>query len=212
MKKSIGLLCLLVSLGAIAARAASPVKLGIKGGLLLNSASLKYDNQAGNIKYDRTSSKPGFEAGVVVRAQFPGGFLIQPEVLYTHTKGVFPTDPNQVGTSQVTIKSNSIDVPVMVGWRFLKLVRVMAGPSFCFPTGEIFATDNGTGGVAPRLKDFVLGFQAGVGVDLGRFTLDARYCANLTEITDGKVSSLTIKGLEAKQKRFSFSLGYMLIK
>ena len=66
--------------------------------------------------------------------------------------------------------------------------------------------------VAPRLQNFVLGYQAGIGLDLGRLTIDARYCGNFTNITDGGVTSVSIPNLKVNEQKVAISLGYMLIK
>lgn len=210
MKKILFTLMLLSGLAT--AQAQSIFQLGLKGGLLINSSQLKYTfNNTAN--YDHSSTKPGFEFGFQARVRLPLGFLLQPEIVYSRTTGTFPLNTSNGGNAeeQLKIRSNWIEVPVLVGWKF-SIVRLMVGPSFRFPMDEVLNAGRDEAKVAPRLQNFVLGYQAGVGVDLGRLTIDARYCGNFTNITDGGVTSISIPNLKVNEQKVAISIGYMLIK
>lgn len=195
-------------------RAASPVQFGVKGGLLINSSDLKYTFSS-NHRYSESSTKPGFELGLQARVRLPLGFLIQPEVVYSRTSGSFPVETTADGTTtdeKLKVRSNWIEVPVLVGWKF-SIVRLMVGPSFRFPMDEVMNVGLKETKVAPRLDNFVMGYQAGIGVDLGRLTIDARYCGNFSKIANQqKQLDDYISGLKVREQKVAISIGYMILK
>lgn len=209
--KKILLAALLLLGGFSVAHAQSLFQFGIKGGLLINSSDLKYTFSGTQNPYDESSTKPGFELGVQARINLPLGFLLQPEIVYSRTNGSFPVDAATVGSDRLKVRSNWIEVPVLVGWKF-SIVRLMVGPSFRFPMDEVMTSGGEEAKIAPRLQNFVLGFQAGVGIDLGRLTLDARYCGNFTNITDQGIFQNYTPNLKVNERKVAISIGYMLIK
>ncbi|MDE5945103.1 MAG: PorT family protein [Rikenella sp.] len=196
-------------------RAQSVFQFGVKGGLLINSSDLKYTFSGNSERYDKSSTKPGFELGLQARVRLPMGFLLQPEIVYSRTSGSFPIDETNGGGgeygSTLKVRSNWIEVPVLVGWKF-SIVRLMVGPSFRFPMDEVMNAGLKEAKVAPRLQNFVLGYQAGVGLDLGRWTVDARYCGNITNITDKGVMEQYTPNLKVNERKVAISIGYMIIK
>lgn len=214
MKKTL-LFTLILFCGLTAVRAQSLVQFGVKGGLLVNSSDLKYTFSSNQKRYSESSTKPGFELGFQARVRLPLGFLLQPEIVYSRTSGAFPIDESNGGSAsgeKLKIRSNWIEVPVLVGWKF-SIVRLMAGPSFRFPMDEVMNAGFEEAKVAPRLDNFVMGYQAGVGIDLGRLTLDARYCGNFSNITDqGVTQNNYAPGLKVNERKVAISIGYMILK
>lgn len=216
MIKKLLLLTLTLFTGLITSLyAQSPVQVGVKGGLLINKSDLNYSNS--KIKYDQSSTKPGFEVGLQFRLNLPLGFMIQPEFVYSRVNGEFAAiqEPVVGGSSptheDINIRSNWIEVPVLLGWKF-SIVRLMAGPSFRFPMSEVVDAKNLSEKVAPRLDNFVMGYQAGIGVDLGRITIDARYCGNFTNITDDGVTKIDTPNFDVNDNKFALTIGYMILK
>ncbi|WP_300400007.1 porin family protein [uncultured Rikenella sp.] len=216
MKKTLLSICFCVA-ALSGVHAASPVQFGVKGGLLINSSDLKYTfSSADRDRYSESSTKPGFEIGLQARVRLPLGFLIQPEVVYSRTSGSFPVETKAadgtVTNDKLKVRSNWIEVPVLVGWKF-SIVRLMAGPSFRFPMDEVMNVGLKETKVAPRLDNFVMGYQAGVGVDLGRLTIDARYCGNFSKIANQQRGAEDyISGLKVKEQKVAISIGYMILK
>lgn len=198
-----------------AARAQSFFQFGVKGGLLVNSSDLQYTFSGNRDRYDKSSTKPGFELGFQARLRLTAGFLLQPEIVYSRTSGSFPIDPANGGGGEygdrLKVRSNWIEVPVLVGWKF-SIVRLMVGPSFRFPMDEVMNAGMQEAKVAPRLQNFVMGYQAGIGLDLGRLTLDARYCGNFTHITDKGVTDTYTPNLKVDERKVAISIGYMILK
>lgn len=214
MKKTL-LFTLALFCGLVTVQAQSLVQFGVKGGLLVNSSDLKYTFSSNQKRYSESSTKPGFELGFQARVRLPLGFLLQPEIVYSRTSGTFPIDESTGGSAsgeKLKVRSNWIEVPVLVGWKF-SIVRLMVGPSFRFPMDEVMNVGFEEAKVAPRLDNFVMGYQAGVGVDLGRLTIDARYCGNFTNITDEKVAQTNyVPGLKVNERKVAISIGYMILK
>ncbi len=145
-----------------------------------------------------------------------GGFMrfnlrrayIQPEFLYSTKGGTLdlsqsiggPYDP---GLYQVN--SQYLDVPLLLGARLVSTrnfnLRIFAGPMASFTIGgqglENFLNENEKTG--DYLEDILMGYHAGVGVDLGAITLDTRYewtmmgAANLQRANLGKPRSALIQ-------------------
>ncbi len=214
MKKILLAACIILG-GFSGVRAQSLFQFGIKGGLLVNSSDLKYTFSGNRDRYDKSSTKPGFELGFQARLRLPMGFLLQPEIVYSRTSGTFPIDGTNGGGGQygdkLKIRSNWIEVPVLVGWKF-SIVRLMLGPSFRFPMDEVMNAGAKEAKVAPRLQSFVMGYQAGIGIDLGRLTVDARYCGNFTNITDKGVLDIYTPNLKVNERKVAISIGYMILK
>ncbi|MCC8061984.1 MAG: PorT family protein [Rikenellaceae bacterium] len=214
MKKILLAACIILG-GFSGVRAQSLFQFGVKGGLLVNSSDLKYTFSGNRDRYDKSSTKPGFELGFQARLRLPLGFLLQPEIVYSRTNGTFPIDETNGGGGQygdkLKIRSNWIEVPVLVGWKF-SIVRLMLGPSFRFPMDEVMNAGVKEAKVAPRLQSFVMGYQAGIGIDLGRLTVDARYCGNFTNITDKGVTDIYTPNLKVNERKVAISIGYMILK
>ena len=210
MKKAL----LAVAVAALAATYAPEARaqlfaMGVKGGLLVNSERLKFTN--GTNDFDGKSTRAGFEAGLQFTVNLPlVPILIQPEIVYSRTSATYETGNSNAG--DLKLRSNMFSIPVLVGMKFSSF-RVMAGPVFTFPSMDRVSMDNLNEQFAPRYKDFLIGLQAGVGVTLGRVTIDARYHWQFTGLSTSEVStSGKISNVDIKNGRFAFSLGYTIFR
>lgn len=128
----------------------------------------------------------GYHLGVFAR--FGGvGFFVQPEVLFTQTSSQFRkiASPNLITTSPIDYqaKFNRLDVPVMAGFRILKVIRVMAGPIASFNIDSSLK-EAGTTVQNIDFKKATVGYQTGVGVDLGNLSLEGKYEGGLSKFTE----------------------------
>ncbi len=151
---------------------------GIKAGLSSTKVDFKNDQF---IPFD---AQTGYHIGVYGRIG-AAGFYVQPEVLFTQTSGKFginlPPFSSQT-RDDYDATFNRLDVPVMVGYRFLKVIRVMAGPIASFNiNSEIKDAGNTVQDV--EYNDATFGYQAGLGVDLGNLSVDAKYEGGLSSMT-----------------------------
>lgn len=121
MKSHKIVLTLLLALSACAVRAQGPrlkVEWGAMGGVNIVDFSTSMDNT-------EIKNKLGWQAGIHMGLVF-GAFAIEPEILYVR-QGM---RIREEGHKEVNLKSNSIDVPVLVSFRLLRPVRIFAGPVF----------------------------------------------------------------------------------
>lgn len=152
---------------------------GIKAGLSSTKIDFKSD------QFIPSDAQTGYHIGVFGR--FGGaGFFVQPEVLFTQTSGKFQAnippftsqDPENYDAS-----FNRLDVPVLVGFRMLKVLRLMAGPIASFNINSELK-DAGDTVQDVDFKNATLGYQAGLGVDIGNLSIDGKYEGGLSSFTD----------------------------
>lgn len=122
----------------------------------------------------------GFHAGLFTRLS-SSTLYIQPEVLFTSNGGEIEFE-DEVGNQIVNeYEFNKLDVPVMVGLKFLNIFRIQAGPV----ASLLLKADAKEGGVTSDVKDnykkATVGYQAGVGLDIGSLILDLKYEGNLSK-------------------------------
>ncbi|MEL6537852.1 MAG: porin family protein [Bacteroidota bacterium] len=159
--------------------------------------------------------KFGFHAGVMTRITL-GNLYVQPEALYTNASGqlIDFSDPSVVGGQVVDYTFNRFDVPVLLGYK-LGPFRAFAGGVW---SGIISASElrtvagEGTKEDITELYDSgAWGYQAGVGVDLGKLTMDLKYEGSLGRygalINDAAGNPVT---LDQRASQLMLSVGYML--
>ncbi|MCD4746227.1 MAG: PorT family protein [Bacteroidales bacterium] len=194
-----------------------PISLGIKGGF--TSAKLTTDKS--EIK---DNLKNGFLAGAFIRLKGKKIYL-QPEVYFAIKGGELKYDqtlvPNQPESSITqTVKLNTIDVPVMLGYKMIdtKLFnfRIHAGPVASFIVNKDFEFSiNGekqeTDDDDISLKNAIWGLQLGAGVDVLMFTLDVRYELGLNNIYEKPENAGDEAMGEFKSNVFLVSLGWKIL-
>lgn len=198
MKKLV--LVLLVFLGSLTAHAQKN-GFGLKGGLSSTQVNFEADQLV------PSDAQLGYHLGVFAR--FGGiGFFVQPEVLFTQTSGKFKLElPPASSTSPANYeaKFNRLDVPVMAGFRILKIIRVMAGPIASF---NIDSSLKEAGTIVQNIdfKKATLGYQTGVGVDLGNLTFEGKYEGGLSKFTENVGSYTT----DNRINQWVLSVGFKL--
>jgi hypothetical protein len=198
MKKLV--LVLLVFLGSLSAYA-QKIGFGLKGGLSSTQVNFEGDQLV------PSDAQLGYHLGVFAR--FGGiGFFVQPEVLFTQTSGQFKLESPPLSSVSPTLyeaKFNRLDVPVMAGFRLLKIIRVMAGPIASF---NIDSSLENAGKTVQNIdfKNATLGYQTGVGVDLGNLTVEGKYEGGLSRFTEN-VGSYTA---DNRINQWVLSIGYKL--
>lgn len=149
---------------------------GIKAGL--SSTSLDFEND----QIVPNDAQTGYHVGIFGR--FGNGLFIQPELLFTQTSGSFTIkSPGQGGSEKFKANFNRLDIPVMLGFRIFKVVRLMAGPIASINiNSEIKDTADTIQDV--DFNSSTLGYQAGLGVDIGNLSIDAKYEGGLSSVTE----------------------------
>jgi hypothetical protein len=201
MKKKIALLFMFgMAFGLVQAQS---FQFGLKTGY--NSTS--FDTETG---YGLANAKDEFKAGYLIggwtRIGLLGNLSIQPELYYSKKNGA--TDFGPKGSESFSY--HSWDIPLLAHLEVvdLKLVRLYGVGG---PVASFRANEESNFSVASLESDYTQdpfksanwNFQLGAGVQVMRFTLDARYEWGLNDISSREE-------MERKTKSLIFSLGYRL--
>lgn len=173
MKK---LLFTLVFLGFAISAFPQSFGIGPKVGISQTKLDLSKEN------FESGDAKFGYHVGVFGRLDL-AGFFVQPEILFTQTKGTFSfNDMSSEQNGDYESNFNRLDIPVMVGFKLFNLLRLQAGPiasidmnSELKEAGEVIKNTD--------FKKSTIGYQAGLGVDIGNLVIDAKYESSLNKMT-----------------------------
>ena len=210
----------LLSYGAQAQSYDPFFRLGIKAGANLSNANgndLAIGNGAFNFK-DNSNRAVGFVGGIFMR--FGREFYVQPEFLLSQKGGKYNVYKGSLTNEEgkVDVRFSNLDVPVMLGYRFAKVFRVNVGPVASFrlsDTGKISDSFNKyTDGNIKATADnnVAFGYQAGVGVDFGRLSLDVRYEGNVNDVVSINYdNAATADKLNKKGNLFQATLGFSIL-
>ncbi len=198
MKKQIlfSVICMVLALSL----KAQDLSLGLRAGFSRNSVSQDF------IAYSSKDAMTGMTLGGYAKIKVLG-FFIMPEVNYNQRGN----EIKDFGTSTI----HNIDVPVLFGKQFFKVIRVNGGPNFQF---QLANTQTQVSNYINQSKfnDFVLGLQLGVGLDVWKLSLDARYDMNLSEagkvVYMDKLTQQVVQQYSSRANMFVFTLGYRLFQ
>ncbi|KXX70117.1 hypothetical protein AVL50_14700 [Flammeovirga sp. SJP92] len=142
-------------------------------------------------------TRQSWEGGVMLRANIPVlPIYVQTELLYTNTGGTF-----ELGEQSQDLVLNRVELPVLLGGK-LGIGGVTAR-AFGGVVAQQVVIDNFSD-ISPELdpEKFELGWQVGLGVDIKKFTIDAKYqkSANLVSNSDVSINS----------EQFMVSVGYFI--
>lgn len=160
------------------------LRIGPKIGV--SSTNLNVKDNISDIRMENGEAKLGFHVGAFARISV-AGFYIQPEALYTSAGGRVLIDsinsPNQVLKNY---SLNKFDVPVMVGAKFANFIRFQVGPVFSMILNQDAKEDvkGSFSEIGENWKDASVGYQVGLGFDIGDIILDLKYEGNLSKVSD----------------------------
>ncbi len=170
-----------------------PVHIGIKGGG--NFTNLSLNKTTLDSKYSM-----GYHAGVFTRVDISRLYL-QGELLYSQKKSKVENG----GNDPEKARWNSIEVPALVGIRLLKSenanLRIFGGGVYSYVLNNKASILKQVSESFQNFDKSNIGYQAGVGVDVGPLTLDLKYEGSLTRIS---------KEFNARPNSFQASLGLMI--
>lgn len=197
MKKLI-LLSVALIVGSIAFAQIPGFTIGPKIGTTFS----KFTTDEDQIKEEMKNS---FFFGAFVR--LGNKIYLQPELLIMSRNGLLKDENAQ--ESQVTLKINTIDVPLLAGIKVLDLkavnVRVMAGPVASFVIDKNLTAENWDETInEDDFKNMNWGLQFGAGVDVLFLTLDLRYEIGLNDVSKLETFSL-------KNNMFTVGLGWKIL-
>ena len=167
---------------ALAQRPRTRVEWGVIGGI-------NVPDYTTNMSKTDVKNKLGWQAGIVTAVNL-GAFAIEPQILYVRQGLRIKPE----GAKEINLKSNSIDVPVLVSLRLLRPFRFYAGPVFTVMND----CKQKSGG---DLLDFgrvrpTMSYTVGAGVKLlGHMLIDLRYNGQFkgkedVVLPDGRVMEL----------------------
>ncbi len=202
MKKLL-LLLLLAAVGLPAQ--AQFFQLGIRGGV--SSYNVRYQDftNINNVSIE-SSSDLGMHLGFYSRVQVLG-FYVQPELLYTRTGSQITTStPTQTTVSD--LRFQRIDVPVLVGKKFLKFFRGNAGPVFSSLIRADLTESNVKANISDAYRNNTVGFQVGVGLDFWKLVVDLKYEGSLGKFGEAITTGGQTFATDARPSQWMLSVGY----
>ncbi len=152
---------------------AQDIKFGFKGGV-------NFSKYTGNDSLKDLDGRTGYHIGAVAQVSLLETIALQPEILYS-AQGIKDVDIDYV------------NVPVLLKYKFAKVLSIEAGPQFGFVVNE------GNDLVDPEGFDF--SGAVGAGVEFGSFFGQLRYNIGFSEI---------YKDGDAKNANFQISVGYYI--
>lgn len=177
MKKII-LTCLFLS--TLFSSNAQFFNVGIKGGLNYNTNGDLVGTISNNTLEDYFTSTSngdyGYHIGAFAELKLPFWLYVRPELIYTHTESYY----DGVSGNEASLSINKMDIPVLVGVRLIKILRLFIGPSFQYILNTDFDFEDVK---AVDYDDFTVGLQLGAGLEFGRFGFDVRWEQGLSDST-----------------------------
>ncbi len=183
---------------------------GIKGGI--GFSSLKMEDitgiSDGSDVYDLVTGDGvmGYHVGFQTRINI-AMIMIQPEIYFNAGGGTVEQVVEGGATEILDVKFNRIDIPLLLGVK-LGPARLNVGPVGSFVISE--TTD-----LTELEPDFELfssamtwGFQAGLGLDISKISLDVRYEGSLSALGESFSVGGTDFPLDARPSQWIISLGY----
>ena len=207
MKKII-FACFLLTL--VTKNSQAQLQFGLKGGVNYNSDSFE---SVSNDVLNGAKTKTGIHTGLWVRAKLPIiGFYIRPEVIYTELNNSVNYESPFSAPKTTDFKFRKIDVPVLIGKKFLGIGNVFAGPSFQYILSSDFELNDLK---EVSTESFSLGIQLGAGIELGRLGIDLRWERGLSKTETVFVDNTIFDSNFNFDKRVSqiiFGISYKLSK
>jgi hypothetical protein len=155
----------------------------------------------------RFSSDFGGDIGVYGRAMF-AGFYVQPEVMFHRTnKQVGFDNPDPSESDKIEVSYSRLNIPILIGQRFFKVVRYSVGP-----VGTLNLGGESQAGSVDNIsyKDFNVALQAGLGADIWKLRIDAKYQLSFSDVTDKVTVNGESVGTSNYGNFFLLEVGYKL--
>lgn len=140
------------------------VQWGITAGVNMADYSVKA-LKGQSISYDKVKNDLGWQVGLMASVNI-GRLAIEPQILYVRHS----TELTH-GTTKNALKSNSLDVPLLVSLRLIGPLRVMAGPVFTVLNDNTGLKDLSIDQLRSTCS-YALGVEARI---LQKLRLDVRY-------------------------------------
>ena len=149
---------------------------------------------------DNTDAVLTYQLGFFTRFKFAGVY-IQPEAMFSSSKtemtfeNILNKNTNTNNDVVGEVKLNKLDIPVMIGKRFMKIVRINAGPVFSYILSQNIdqsGAKEAWNEINAEYKNATVGLQYGIGVDIAMINIDLRVEKGFQAISE----NLTIGGTD----------------
>lgn len=176
---------------------------GIKGGLNYNNNGDVTFSSAGTDVVNGAKAKSGFHAGIWFRGQIPVlGLYLRPEIVYTQVKSEYLYK----GTN-TDYAFKKLDVPVLVGTKFLGFANAFIGPSFQYIIDDNFTFSNLS---TDDFDRFSVGMQMGFGVEFGALGVDVRWERGFSDSEATFVDNSTSVKIDNRTNQIIFGVSIRL--
>ena len=194
----------------VAQQSQAQLQFGVKAGINYNSDS--FESVSDDV-LNGAKTKTGLHTGVWLRAKLPViGFYIRPELIYTELNNTVNYDSDFSVPRNTNFKFRKIDLPVLIGKKFLGIGNVFAGPSFQYILSSDFELNDLK---EVSTENFSLGIQLGGGVELGRLGFDIRWERGLskteTVFVDNTINETNFN-FDKRVSQIIFGISYSLTK
>ncbi len=175
---------LIILLSAVGMASFAQSGLGVKAGVNVTNIYTDAGSLKANIE-ESLDTKTGFVFGAWGR--LGKKLYLQPEVLVATKGGKLEVTPTGGGSAQlIDVKYTNLDIPVLVGFKPLNFLRVMAGPVASVKLSEDKklreALTDFTTNTDDAFANTTWGYQLGVGVKVLGMEIDLRREGGLSDI------------------------------
>ena len=183
---------------------------GIKAGI--GFSSLKLDDVTGISDgadvYDLITGDGvmGYHVGLQTRIKI-AMLVIQPELYFNAGGGTLQQVVDNGPTSVLDVKFSRIDIPLLVGVK-LGPARISVGPAGSFVLSETTDLTDIQPDFELFSKAMTWGFQAGLGLDISKLSLDFRYEGSLSKLGESFSVGGTDFALDARPSQWIISVGF----
>ena len=163
---------------------------------------------------DDTDAVLTYQLGLYTRFMF-AGIYVQPEAMFSSSKTemTFENIINGNGnTNNVVgeVRLNKLDVPVMIGKRFMKILRINAGPVFSYILSQNIdqsGAKEAWNEINAEYKNATVGLQYGIGVDIAMINIDLRVEKGFQAISENLTIGETSFAADQRLEQIMLSVG-----
>ena len=163
---------------------------------------------------DDTDAVLTYQLGLFTRFMF-AGIYVQPEAMFSSSKTemTFENIINGNGNTNNVVgemKLNKLDVPVMIGKRFVKILRINAGPVFSYILSQNIVqsgTKEAWNEINTEYKNATVGLQYGIGVDIAMINIDLRVEKGFQAISENLTIGETSFAADQRLEQIMLSVG-----
>jgi hypothetical protein len=184
MKKSIIIFTLLF----LSISVHSQVHFGLRAGL--SSSQVNINETVNGLKITTGDNTFGYHVGVFTQFIFKEKWILMPEALFTSSGGDIDLSDGTSFNEVWNLSYNRLDIPVTLGYKFLKVFRLQAGlvPSILLKADA--RNDDVSQDVKDNYKNATWGYQAGVGFDFWLLVLDLKYQGSFSSVHNANIPIL----------------------